>query len=379
MKMGILCTMINSFGRRGFYNTQEIGLGRALVRKGHTVTIYKCLKKNADMKAEKIEIEPGLIIFYLPIGGLGAHGYLKSAILTKDMDGLLCFSDNQIFLLHIYRFCRKNGICFVPYVGTTHSVYGGFHGRVMNAWFAAGTLRIFKKNHVIAKTEGAKKELEDLGVRNITVAPVGLDVAVLKSDYRTFDKVQLRSDLGFEDDDIVLCNVSRLEADKRPLDLIEILQHIKDKKKFKLLLIGEGPLRREQDKKIEKYGIADRIKRINRVPYQDMWKIYVLSDYFLNLNKEEIFGMAIMEAVYYETSVAASLAPGPSLTLKGMAGHCLCADDRQIENWLTGEYPSEKALRESSDKMLRNFTWDRCADAFVMIVNEQRKEIDEKA
>ena len=145
MKMGILCTMINSFGRRGFYNTQEIGLGRALVRKGHTVTIYKCLKKNADMKAEKIEIEPGLIIFYLPIGGLGAHGYLKSAILTKDMDGLLCFSDNQIFLLHIYRFCRKNGICFVPYVGTTHSVYGGFHGRVMNAWFAAGTLRIFKK------------------------------------------------------------------------------------------------------------------------------------------------------------------------------------------------------------------------------------------
>ena len=69
-----------------------------------------------------------------------------------------------------------------------------------------------------------------MGVRNITVAPVGLDVAVLKSDYRTFDKVQLRSDLGFEDDDIVLCNVSRLEADKRPLDLIEIFQHIKDKK-----------------------------------------------------------------------------------------------------------------------------------------------------
>lgn len=29
MKLGILCTMINGFGRRGYYNSQEIGLGRA--------------------------------------------------------------------------------------------------------------------------------------------------------------------------------------------------------------------------------------------------------------------------------------------------------------------------------------------------------------
>ena len=41
MKLGILCTMINGFGRRGYYNSQEIGLGRALARKGHEVMIYK--------------------------------------------------------------------------------------------------------------------------------------------------------------------------------------------------------------------------------------------------------------------------------------------------------------------------------------------------
>lgn len=27
MKLGILCTMINGFGRRGYYNSQEVGLG----------------------------------------------------------------------------------------------------------------------------------------------------------------------------------------------------------------------------------------------------------------------------------------------------------------------------------------------------------------
>ena len=60
MKLGIICTMINGFGRRGFYNTQEIGLGRELVRQGHAVTIYKCVKKEGAGEAERVELGPWL-------------------------------------------------------------------------------------------------------------------------------------------------------------------------------------------------------------------------------------------------------------------------------------------------------------------------------
>lgn len=62
MKLGIICTMINGFGRRGFYNTQEIGLGRELVRQGHAVTIYKCVKKEGAGEAERVELgDPGCL------------------------------------------------------------------------------------------------------------------------------------------------------------------------------------------------------------------------------------------------------------------------------------------------------------------------------
>lgn len=249
MKIGILCTMINGFGRKGFYNTQEIGLGRAMIRKGHRVIIYKCLKENGNASREKIEIEPGLTILYLPVPGLGAHGYLKTKELDKNLNGLLCFTDNQIFMPHIYQFCKKNGICFVPYVGAAHSLYGGIHAKVMNTWFSMGTLRILKRNYVLAKTEEAKQELISLGVKHVIIAPVGLDEAVLKKDFRKYDRTQLRMQYGFAEDDVLLCNVSRLEPEKRPLDLIEILMHIRNKKKFRLLLIGEGVLRQEVDKK----------------------------------------------------------------------------------------------------------------------------------
>lgn len=374
MNLAIICTMINSFGRRGFYNTQEIGLGKALVSQGHNVTIYKCLKKSGKMQKEKIEIQPGLTIWYLPIRGIGAHGYLRTSILRKDLDGVLCFSDNQVFVPHIYRFCKRNGIYFVPYVGAAHSQYDGLHAKIMNRWFAMGTLKIFKKSRVMAKTDGAKRELMSFGVTDITIAPVGLDADVLKRDFKECDKTQLRKEFGFAPDDILLCDVCRLEDEKRPLELIELFMHIKDRKNFKLLIVGEGPLRQKIDEKIKEYGIENVVKIIERIPYAEMWKIYSMSDYFINLNKGEIYGMAILEAVFYETSVAAlKSAPGPSVILKQMHGHCLCEDDRQIESWLMGEYPSEKDLEESSQKIIRDFTWDSCANTFSAIVEQGLK------
>ena len=374
MKLGILCTMINGFGRKGFYNTQEIGLGRALVSKGHTVTVYKCLKKENGEKREKIEPEKGLTVYYLPIRGLGAHGYIRAGILDKDMDGLLCFSDNQVFLPHVYRFCVQNGIRFVPYVGTTFSLHSGLHGKLMDAWFAAGTLRIYKRNPVIAKTEAARKELTALGVKDIAVAPVGLDTAVLKKDFKKYDKTELRRKYGFESDSVLLCSVVRMAPEKRPLDMVEIFRHIRGRKKFRMLLVGDGPLRADVEKKISEYGLSDEIKVLSRVPYEKMWEIYAISDYFIDLSKSVIFGMTIMEAVYYETSVAAfRLAPGPSTTLAGLAGHCLFENDEQLEEWLTAPYPSEKDLEESSREGSRRFSWNACADRFINIVRQGNK------
>lgn len=372
MKLGILCTMINGFGQKGFYNTQEIGLGRALAHMGHDVTIYKACKKAEGVNAETIRIEERLTIHYLPIGGFGAHGWLKASVLDSTLDGLLCFSDNQIFLPHIYRFCQKNGICFVPYVGTAHSLHSGLHAGIMDALFQSGTLKIFKSNRVIAKTEAARRELLRLGVQDIVIGPVGLDTAVLKQNFAQYDCGELRRQYGFSEQDVIICNVSRLEPEKRPLDLLDILAHIRDKKNFRLVLVGEGTLYQAVQDKIQAEHLDGLVKLIDRVPYAEMWKLYTLSDYFVNLNRREIFGMAIMEAIYYRTSVAAINAPGPSGTLKDMPGHCLCTDDREVERWLTSTYPKQEALDESAHELLKRRSWNVCAELFEMIVKEQK-------
>lgn len=369
MKLGILCTMINGFGRRGYYNSQEIGLGRALARKGHEVMIYKGI--DPSEKEEKVQVEKNLTIWYLPMKHLGAHGFMDCKNLDPQLKALFCFGDQQIFLPHVYRWCRRRRIPFVAYVGTAHSLDSNFKSKVMNALFAAGTLRIYKKNPVLAKTSAAKEELRQLGVPHAVIAPVGLDIAVLKKNIPADEKMRLRKEHGFEADDVILCNVSRLSWEKRPLELIDLFLQVKGKKKFKLIIVGNGPLEEELNEKIRKNGLEKEVKIYPNVPYEKMWEIYEMSDYYLNMNKGEIFGMAIMEAVYYKTSVAAIRALGPSVTLKDMKGHKLCENDDEMAEWITGPYPSEKDLQESSEKMASTFTWDRCADAFLQASSEK--------
>ena len=369
MKLGILCTMINGFGRRGYYNSQEIGLGRALARKGHEVMIYKGI--DPSEKEEKVQVEKNLTIWYLPMKHLGAHGFMDCKYLDPQLKALFCFGDQQIFLPHVYRWCRRRRIPFVAYVGTAHSLDSNFKSKVMNALFAAGTLRIYKKNPVLAKTSAAKEELRQLGVPHAVIAPVGLDTAVLKKNIPADEKMRLRKEHGFEADDVILCNVSSLSWEKRPLELIDLFLQVKGNKKFKLIIVGNGPLEEELNEKIRKNGLEKEVKIYPNVPYEKMWEIYEMSDYYLNMNKGEIFGMAIMEAVYYKTSVAAIRALGPSVTLKDMKGHKLCENDDEMAEWITGPYPSEKDLQESSEKMASTFTWDRCADAFLQASSEK--------
>lgn len=371
-KVGILCTMINGFGRRGYYNSQEIGLGRALASRGADVHIYKGIPKTEA--AAQVVLQDNLRVDYIPMQSLGAHGFFDCRMIDTQLSGLFCFGDQQIFLPHIYRFCRKRGIVFVPYIGTAHSLHSSVRSWVMNTLFAYGTLKIYRKHPVIAKTEAAKNELINLGVKDVTVAPVGLDTEVLRKDFRKYDRGALRKKHGISSKDVVICNVSRLSPEKRPLELIDILASIKKKKTFKLIIVGDGELREQLREKIRSLRLEGDVIIYPNVPYEDMWEIYTLSDYYLNLNKGEIFGMAIMEAVYYETSVAAIAALGPSVTLKGMRGHKICENDEELVRWLLSPYPSKEELMESSLKMEKTFTWERCAKSFLEIVKRQTKE-----
>ena len=368
MYLGILVTIIGGFGKKGFYHSQEIGLGKEMVAQGHRVTIYKCVAMDKARAHE--QLDENFDIHYIPVRAIGVHGIMKPQELNPELDGLLSFSDTQLFLPPIERFCRRNHIAFVPYIGIAHSAQRNAKSKVMDVFFKLGTLRIYKRMPVIAKSAAVQGELSSLGVKDCTIAPVGLDASRLKLDYADHDRTALRAKYGYTPENVVVSFVGRLKPEKHPVEVVELLGSIREKKHFKLLMVGEGYLQEKIEEKIAELGLSDRVQMIERVPYEQMWEIHWIADYNLNICTREIFGMALMESVYYRSSAAALHAPGPDAILTGMAGHCLCDTIEQVADWLCGERPDDALLAESSRLLLERFSWRICADRFIQLTQE---------
>ncbi|MBQ8555346.1 MAG: glycosyltransferase family 4 protein [Clostridia bacterium] len=372
MRLGILVTIVSGFGKKGFYHSQEIGLGKALVARGHQVTIYKCVAK--DKPADRQTIAEGIEIRYIPVPALGVHGMLRAGEIDPRLDGLLLFADTQLFLPHIERFCRRHGIAFVPYIGIAHSAQRNFKSRLMDIAFALGTLRIYKRLPVIAKSKAVQEELRALGAADCTIAPVGLDESELKTDYAAHDRSALRARYGYGPDDVIVSFVGRLKPEKHPVEVVELFARACQRKPMKLLMVGEGYLKEKVEARAAELGVADRVQLIERVPYENMWEIHWIADFFLNLCTREIFGMALMEAVYYRSSAAAFHAPGPDAILTGMAGHYLCDTFDQAADWVCGDKPDDAVLAESSRALIERFSWRICADHFIQLTQEARDD-----
>lgn len=370
MKVAIIVPIVGNFGRKGFYHSQEIGLGKEIASYGHEVTVYKCVPNKVVNRTET-EKHDGITIHYIPTKAIGPHGLLDVTLVDKNTDVAFSFSDTQFVIPKLYRYCKKNRICFIPYVGIAHSFQQNLKSKLMDMLFRLTTLKVYKKVTVVAKTKDAQEELKKLGVKKCIVAPVGMDYGSLKQDYESFDRVELRRKWGFSKDDVIISFVARMQPEKHPLEMLEIFSNVQRKNK-KLLMVGKGPLESKIREKVVELGIEDKVTLISEVKYDEMWQIHYIADYFVNLRPEEIFGMAIMEAVYYKSCVVAIKAPGPNTILENMNGHYLCDNYSEIVCKLEQETNKEN-LSVSMNKLKTNFTWKVCTDSIENIVEKEKR------
>ena len=376
MKIAIVVPIVGNFGRKGFYHSQETGLGKAAVSRGNEVTVYKCVPKRAESRMETERLG-GLTVRYIPTMAFGPHGMLDVGLIDQDTEVVFAFSDTQLIIPRLYRYCKRYGMTFIPYVGIAHSYQQNFKSRVMDGIFRVTTLQVYKKVKVLAKTVAAKEELERQGVRDCAVVPVGMDPEALKQDYEKYDRTELRKRWGFQEEDLIISFVARLQPEKHPLEMLDIFSAVRKKNK-KLLIVGRGSLEHRLREKIRKMALGRLIVYLPEVRYDEMWQIHYISDYFVNLRPDEIFGMAVMEAVYYKSCVAAVRAPGPDTILKDMRGHYLCDGYEDVIRVIDQNRIDEGAVRESAEKLKKKFPWQICCRYMEETAGEGRALLPEK-
>lgn len=133
------------------------------------------------------------------------------------------------------------------------------------------------------------------------LVPNGVDIDTFKVE---IDKLKIREDLGFSEDDIVLVTTSRLVQKNGIADVVEALTFLPENIKF--IIIGSGPLQESLRLMTSSLKLDARVKFLGFIPQKDIPKYLVVSDIFIRPSLSEGFGNSFIEAMAVDLPVIAT-------------------------------------------------------------------------
>ena len=369
MRIGLLITSIGNFGQKGFYNAQEIGLAKELDKLFDEVIVYKAVPLSAEKSKSLIDGCENSTLYQVPVRSYGINGEWDCSIMDTTLDALIYFSDTQLAVPKVFKWCCQNNIKMYPYIGVvkSHST-NKLKKAIIDAVFKRN-VAVYKKCPCFVKTPTVAEQLGELGIEKTIVTPVGLDISLLHSDYANFTPEEIKKKYGYSTIDKVLLFIGRLTKEKQPIRMIEILSEIRQKdQSYKLLMVGTGELKAAVEEKIKELALENNVQLIERIPNSDIWELYRFADAFVNLNQQEIFGMAILEAMYYGCKVVAQKAPGPDFIIEnGRSGWLVDSNQEAVEKITDVNPLSENA----HNRIIKEFLWKSTANKIFSLIEVQ--------
>lgn len=359
-KIGIITLSRIEINQMAFYNFQDIGLARAFVEEGYEVILYRLTKDiSREIKQD------GVRMIFKKAFGMGKQSITGFSFIDPEIEKLICFSDNQISLPLLYGWCKQNNVLLQPYIGVLYSnSTNGIKAKIVNSFTHWNTM-IYRHLKVYGKTPGIIQQFEGNGIKRSELVPVCLNDKLLYS-VEEVNINQIKFEMGFEENSIILLFVGRLEPEKEPLEMIEMYQKLfKENSKCKLIMVGNGILYDEVQNKITEAELENQVRIIKQVPNQDMWKFYCISHCLVNLNRHEIYGMAILEAMYYRCPVVAMHAPGPDYIIENGVSGYLCGNTEAIYNCLLAIIENEAVLVDTKKIIETEFLWKKRISLFL--------------
>lgn len=351
------------------YNVQEVGLAKALVKKGHICDIVLYNGKEKDWIQDYKFISKGrefqFKIYWMHGTGILKNGFMPSVKkIIPGYDVIQVHEYDQIFSWQLYTKQKKPTIIYHgPYYDAFAKGYN-LKCKIFDTFF----LPQRKVSDVVAVTKSmlATEFLRERGFQQIITAGVGINLDNFGINLKEHQVQQSEKNN--------LLYVGKLEERRNIFFLIDVFRELyKRNSNIRLVLIGNG----EQDYKEKIFKSIENELKEGTIVYREkatqkeLISYYREASVFLLPSYYEIFGMVLLEAMYFGAPVVSSINGGSTTLIENNYNGFVMKefDKYQWADCIQNVMLNEKIFHEIRENARRTieseYTWEALADKFL--------------
>lgn len=356
-------------------------ISKALVKKGHEVTVYTTDVYDADKRykykenpewVEDIQvyhfknISNKLAYKNLPIAPSMAFALNKN-VKKFDIIHLHEYRTFQAILVHHY--AKKYGI---PYIlqprGSLPRMRKNLQKKLFDIFFGA-IVKDASKIIATSKMEADqyKKVFQDINYDKVVYLPNGID---LKEFENLPKKGEFRKKYSIPDDEKIILYLGRIHEIKGlELLLAAYYSIVKEMNTTKLVIAGpDNGFLSVLKKQVEKLNIKSRVLLIGPLYGKEKLEAFVDADVFVLPSKYESFGNVALEALICGTPVIITDRCGISEWIKDMAW-VVRYDEEELKNAILYfvEKEKKKKTEQIKENIAKRFDWSIIAEKLERI------------
>ena len=236
--------------------------------------------------------------------------------------------------------------------------------------------RVFSSVDFIMAVSNAGKELaNELGVDEqcVQVIRSGMDKEAWLARMQKTDPATVRQSLGIPADTPVVFYCAKLQAWKRPLDLLRAFVEAKIPSAH-LVFAGEGPQRKELEDQVHRLGVADRVHVLGFVNVSRLPGLYQAADLFVLPSEYDPCPLVVAEAMFSGLPVVMSDAVRGRLEMidEGKSGYVYpCGDVAALAAILEqtlGKREALESLKAGVHRQMESWTREDFLDSWITAV-----------
>lgn len=262
-------------------------------------------------------------------------------------------------------------IAHKPYIVTCH---GSDIKVIRKNVFMKFLQEIMLKN--ASKVVSISREIKDILVNEYALPSHSIKMITNGYDEEWVKRHLVKTSNGDSRGNLSLVFVGSLRKVKDPLNLVEVFKIVSERvKNVNLQIVGEGPLRQAVERKIEKYGLQDRVTLHGEVTHQRALEILASAAIYVMTSVEEGLPTSLIEALALGKPVVATSVGGvPEIVSDGINGLLtpprLPGKMAQLIERLLKDPALAENLGKAAAASVKDFSWNKIATEYLNIYRQ---------